>query len=60
MSDPIKSRPMFHSTACERCAFGRGQHAEWCESQDVKERKAIAAAFDRYPKVRIFAQLRMR
>ncbi len=30
MSDPIKSRPMFHSTACERCAFGSGQHADFC------------------------------
>ncbi len=35
MSEPIKSRPMFHSTACERCVFGRGEHAEWCE-QNVR------------------------
>ncbi len=30
MSDPIKSRPMFHSTACEKCVFGRGSHADFC------------------------------
>ena len=41
MSDPIKSRPMFHSTACERCVFGSGEHAEWCDESDLPESEML-------------------
>lgn len=27
----ITSRPYQPKMACERCCFGRGEHAEWCE-----------------------------
>ncbi len=43
-------------SACERCVFGSGQHAEWCESQEVMESRAIRAAFLRHPKVMRFAR----
>lgn len=27
----ITSRPYHPSQCCEKCVFGRGEHAEWCE-----------------------------
>lgn len=29
MSD-IVSRPLYHSTGCEKCVFSRGEHASFC------------------------------
>lgn len=41
MPEPaIRSRPYSTASCCERCVFGRGEHAEWCQS------KAIAAYLD--------------
>lgn len=31
MEETIKSRPFHPSACCEKCVFGRGEHAEWCE-----------------------------
>jgi hypothetical protein len=31
MSETITSRPFAPKMACERCVFGRGEHAEWCD-----------------------------
>lgn len=32
MADIIQSRPYKPEQCCERCAFGRGKHAEWCQT----------------------------
>ncbi len=33
----ITSRPYRPASACERCCFGRGAHAKWCEHRlDVR------------------------
>lgn len=37
--DPIRSRPYSTAMACERCCFGRGEHAEYC-AQGVIQRYA--------------------
>ena len=31
MTEPIRSRPYSTNAACEKCVFGRGAHAEWCQ-----------------------------
>ena len=31
MSQTIQSRPYHPQAACERCVFGSGEHAPWCE-----------------------------
>lgn len=38
MEEPIKSRPYGAAPqACERCVFGRGEHAEFCQVQLVAD-----------------------
>lgn len=37
----IVSRPFKPAMACERCVFGTGQHAEWCESRSASMGKAL-------------------
>lgn len=31
---PIVSRPYHAKMACERCTFGSGEHAEWCDNAE--------------------------
>lgn len=31
----IHSQPYRPTMACERCVFGSGEHAGWCENQEI-------------------------
>lgn len=43
MSD-IVSKPYHPTMCCERCVFGRGEHAGWCDGRPEKKKDEAALA----------------
>jgi hypothetical protein len=56
MSETITSRPFAPKMACERCVFGRGEHAEFCEV--VLRGLTFMDALDRDPITLMFGAAR--
>ena len=44
---PIVSRPYHAKMCCERCAFGRGEHAEWCHPSNATVSFEVEAKWPR-------------
>ena len=48
-SNPYRPHP---AHCCERCAFGRGEHAPWCMAPEAVLQRAWAATERRYETMR--------